>query len=309
MEYIDQELPAETPLAYGMHPNAEIDFRTKQCLDTFAALIELSPKDGGSSEEGVATVDSKVAEFNERVMNEASLDSNRINVEDITSKLSDDMRGPFQNTFIQECELINQLCGAILRSLADIELANKGELTRSEAMENLMEQIFMNKVPAEWMKFSFETTRGLGSWLDNIKQRLEQLNVWKETPEREPGITFINRLYNPRSFLTAVKQVMSREKSLELNKLYIQTEIQKKMYWEIDAAQKRDGAFVFGLQVEGARWDSNNGLEESEPKKQFSVVPVVLCRAVMVSDKEDKGIYICPVYKTETRGKTYVFPA
>jgi len=45
--------------------------------------------------------------------------------------------------------------------------------------------------------------------------------VWKETPEKEPGITFINRLYNPRSFLTAVKQVMSREKSLELNKLYI----------------------------------------------------------------------------------------
>jgi len=95
VEYIDQELPAETPLAYGMHPNAEIDFRTKQCLDTFASLIELSPKDGGSSDEGVATVDSKVAEFNERVMNEASLDSNRINVEDITSKLSDDMRGPF----------------------------------------------------------------------------------------------------------------------------------------------------------------------------------------------------------------------
>jgi len=79
------------------------------------------------------------------------------------------MRGPFQNTFIQECEVINILCSAILRSLADIELANKGELTRSEAMENLMEQIYMNKVPAEWMKFSFETTRGLGSWLDNIK--------------------------------------------------------------------------------------------------------------------------------------------
>lgn len=41
VEYIDTELPPESPLAYGMHPNAEIDFRTKQCLDTFAALIEL----------------------------------------------------------------------------------------------------------------------------------------------------------------------------------------------------------------------------------------------------------------------------
>lgn len=79
------------------------------------------------------------------------------------------MRGPFQNTFIQECELINTLVVAILRSMADIELANKGELTRSEGMEILMGQIFANKVPTEWMKYSFETTRGLGSWLDNIK--------------------------------------------------------------------------------------------------------------------------------------------
>merc|ERR1711994_1104062 len=159
-----------------------------------------------------------------------------------------------------------------------------GELTRSEAMEKLMEAIFMNKVPDAWRKLSFETTRGLGSWLDNIKQRLEQLNMWKESPEKEPPITFLNKLYN-------------------------QTEIQKKMYWEVADLQKRDGAFVFGFQVEGARWDPNSGLEESEPKKQFSVVPVVLCRAVLISDKEDKGIYQCPCYKTETRGKTYVFTA
>ena len=172
-----------------------------------------------------------------------------------------------------------------------------------------MEQIYMNRVPAAWAKLSFETTRGLGSWLDNIKQRLEQLNAWKETPEKEPAITFINRLYNPRSFLTAVKQVLSREKSLELNKLQIVTEIQKKMYWEVADLSKRDGAFVFGFQVEGARWDPNSGLEESEPKKQFSVVPVVLCKAMIITEKEDKGIYQCPVYKTETRGKTYVFTA
>lgn len=65
--------------------------------------------------------------------------------------------------------LINQ----ILRSLFEIELANKGELTMSEDMENLMNEIYMNKVPAKWMKVSFETTRALGPWLDNIKHRLD----------------------------------------------------------------------------------------------------------------------------------------
>lgn len=56
----------------------------------------------------------------------------------------------------------------------------------SDEMEVLMNEIFMNKVPAKWVKVSFETTRGLGSWLDNIKHRLEQLNAWKETPDKEP---------------------------------------------------------------------------------------------------------------------------
>ena len=117
VEYIDTELPPESPLSYGMHPNAEIDFRTKQCLDTFTALIELQPKESGASEEGVATVDSKVAEFSERVMNEACLESNKLNVDDIVSKLTEDMRGPYQNTFIQECELINNLIAIIIKSL------------------------------------------------------------------------------------------------------------------------------------------------------------------------------------------------
>ena len=52
-------------------------------------------------------------------------------------------------------------------------------------------------------------------------------------------------------------------------------------------------------------------LEESLPKKQFSVVPVVNCRAALLpaEGKEEKGVYQCPVYKTETRGATYVFTA
>lgn len=34
-EHINEELPPETPLAFGMHPNAEIDFRTTQCKNLF----------------------------------------------------------------------------------------------------------------------------------------------------------------------------------------------------------------------------------------------------------------------------------
>ena len=83
-----------------MHPNAEIDYRYTQCKNLFRILIELQPKDAGAAGEGQETVQSKVADFQGRVSDDASLDSNKINVEDITSKLTDETRGPYQNVFI-----------------------------------------------------------------------------------------------------------------------------------------------------------------------------------------------------------------
>lgn len=45
IEHIEQSLTKETPLAYGLHPNAEIGFRTTQCQGLFNTLLELQPKD------------------------------------------------------------------------------------------------------------------------------------------------------------------------------------------------------------------------------------------------------------------------
>lgn len=77
-------------------------------------------------------------------------------------------------------------------------------------------------------------------------------------------------------------------------------------------AQSKDGAYVYGFILEGARWEmSTMVLEESKPKEMFSVLPVVNCKAMQVQPegKEEKGVYKCPAYKTEDRGNTYVFEA
>lgn len=136
------------------------------------------------------------------------------------------------------------------------------------------------------------------------------MNIWKEDPIKIPKVVFINRLINPNSFLVAIKQVFCRESNpqQELNKTVIQTEVLKKWYWDADLPdlRKTDGVLVFGFQVEGARWDMNSGVEESQPKVSFSMVPVVNCRAAIQSDKVDKTSYICPVYKTIDRMNTFV---
>jgi dynein heavy chain len=312
IKYIEQELPPETPLGYGLHPNAEIDYRTMQCQQLFEILVDLQPKGGGSG--GSAGEDTKVKDFFDLVNNALGLEGLKINIDDLNSKLDDQSRGPYQNAFIQECEKLNVLINGILRSLAELDLAYKGELTMNEAMEALEDCIRLDRVPPQWKKIAYPSERALISWTENIKARIDQMNMWKDDPVKIPKVVFINRLINPSSFLTAIKQVFCRESNpqQELNKTVIMTEVQKKWFWESDLPDlsKTQGALVFGFQVEGARWDMNSMcLDESLPKTSFSLVPVVNCRAAIVSDKIDKTVYICPVYKTVDRMNTYVFPA
>uniref|UniRef100_A0A7S3JKK7 Uncharacterized protein n=1 Tax=Euplotes harpa TaxID=151035 RepID=A0A7S3JKK7_9SPIT len=312
IEHIEENLPPETPLAFGMHPNAEIDFRTTQCNVLFKTLIELQPKDASAEDSGGGNVKiEKAQELMTKINDDIQLEQNKPNMEDIVSKLGEE-RNPFQNVFLQECEYMSNLIEEILKSLFELDLSFKGELTMTDQMEALMDSIYLDRVPAKWTKLAFPSARGLTSWLLNLKQRIDQLNLFRDDPSTTMKVVFLNRLKNPQSFLTAVRQQSSRDNGFELDKLYIQTEVTKKMHNELEG-MPRDGAYVFGFHVEGARWEAGVGqLEESAPKVQFSVVPVVNVKAALAQKKdakEDKGVYKCPTYMTIARGNTYVFEA
>jgi dynein heavy chain len=47
-------------------------------------------------------------------------------------------------------------------------------------------------------------------------------------------------------------------------------------------------------------------LENSKPREMFVALPVIHIKASVV-DKMDNNVYLCPVYKTQRRGPTYVF--
>ena len=116
-------------------------------------------------------------------------------------------------------------------------------------------------------------------------------------------------MVNPQSFLTAIKQVTAQRIGAELDKLVIQTDVQKKKFEEIETAS-RDGALVYGMFLQGATWDlANSCVERSKPKEMFVPMPVVLCKSVAADKAEQSGVFQCPVYKTEFRGPTFVFCA
>merc|ERR1711943_112422 len=121
--------------------------------------------------------------------------------------------------------------------------------------------LFMGTIPSNWTRLAWPSQRSLSGWLADVQMRIDQLGVWMQNPMEIPMVTWISGLLNPQSFLTAIMQQAAQLNSWELDKLYIQTEVTKKTAEEVDS-RTRDGAYVSGLALEGARWNANSSILE-----------------------------------------------
>ena len=96
-------------------------------------------------------------------------------------------------------------------------------------------------------------------------------------------------------------QVTARRNELPLDRLTTITDVTKKMTADEIEAISRDGAYVSGLFLEGARWDTGTGqIEDAILKQLYSPMPVILVKAGM-ADKSARDSFDCPAYKTLTR--------
>ena len=143
-----------------------------------------------------------------------------------------------------------------------------------------------------------------------MTERITQLQAWVENPLEIPKVTWLSGMINPQSFLTAICQTTAQNNQWELDKLVVFTDITKRAKIDDVDTPARDGAYIFGLSLQGARWDLQGGaLDKSQPKEMFCKMPIMNARAVSAEKAEVNGIYQCPTYKTEQRGPTFVFCA
>jgi len=305
LEHIDTAMGPDTPIAFGLHPNAEIDFRTNQSERCFVTLLELQPRES-SSDDGAQSP----AQVAEMVLGDVldRFGEKKFDVEDLARSL--DEQGPYQCVFMQEMDVHNALLTEIVRSLNELKLGFAGELTMSDAMEGLQNSLYLDGIPGTWAKRAWPSKRGLSSWLANFALRLNQIDEWQNNPMEIPKVTWLSGLVNPQSFLTAINQVAAQKYQWELDKLITVTDVLKKMTVEEIDSVSRDGAYVNGLVMQGARWDlAAVSVDKSKPKEMFCLMPVINVRGVSSDKAEIKGMYSCPTYKTEQRGPTYVFQA
>lgn len=303
IEYIEENLVSESPAAFGMHPNSEINFMMRETTELFAAIAELQPRAMGSV--GGMTLQERVKrsldDIQERIPDPVPLT--------LFELLGEDEHTPFTAVCWQECDRMNVLLFEMRRSLLELDMGLKGDLSISEAMEALIAALRDERVPKTWAALAWPSLRNLSSWLSNLLNRHKQLFEWASSLTT-PKVTWLPGLFNPQAFLTAVMQVTARKNEWPLDKLVTVVDVTKKVVEDIEMAT-REGAYIHGMFLDGARWDVTGGvLDEAQMKQVYAPMPVILVRAATQEKAAQLyDMYQCPVYQTELRGLTFVFVA
>ncbi|KAJ8253035.1 hypothetical protein GJAV_G00208400 [Gymnothorax javanicus] len=298
--FIDEMLPHESPVHYGLHPNAEIEFLTVTSHNLFHTLLELQSRDTAMGEGASQTMEEKVKTILDDILEKLP---EEYNMSDITSKTAE--RSSYILVCFQECERMNMLISEIRRSLRELDLGLKGELAISSEMEELQTALFFDNVPNTWTKLAFPSTLGLAQWYSDVLLRCRELDGWTQDLAL-PCVVWLPGLFNPQSFLTAVMQSLARKNEWPLDKMNLTVDVTKKFKEDFNQPA-REGAYVHGLFMEGARWDVQGGtIAEARLKELTPSMPVIFIRAVPNDRQEMRNIYECPVYKTKQRGSTYV---
>ena len=227
-----------------------------------------------------------------------------------TSLANSNESSPYVRLLQQEVTAFNELVRVIRLTISEIRHGLLGERQISSQMECTMNALAENKVPKTWILASYPSLRALGAWLGDLGDRGRCLRRWCTEPNLSlPKVTWLPGLFCPTAFLSAVLQSIASRNGWPLDNCELRTEVTKKMPDEI-GAPARDGAYIYGLLLEGASWDlQTSSLENGKFKELICEMPVILVKAVLGPDQEglDDSFYQCPLYKTRQRGATYAW--
>uniref|UniRef100_A0A803V436 Dynein axonemal heavy chain 17 n=1 Tax=Ficedula albicollis TaxID=59894 RepID=A0A803V436_FICAL len=300
-QYIDDALPPESPHLYGLHPNAEIGFLTQRSERLLRTVLELQPRGSSTGQGALGTREEMVQALLEEMLEKLT---DEFNMAELVAKVEE--RTPYAVVALQECERMNALTAELRRSLSELELGLKGELTMSSDMEALQNSLFLGTVPESWLKRSYPSTASLGSWFADLLARISELEAWTRDFSL-PCTLWLGGFFNPQAMLTAVMQTAARRNKWPLDTMTLQCDVTKKSREDF-ASAPREGAYVHGLFMEGARWDVQAGsIADARLQELTPAMPVLFIKAIPGDKQDSRALYPCPLYRTRQRGPTYVW--
>lgn len=294
-EYVDyitniEALPNFCPPGiFGFHTNADITKNQNEAVLIFDSLLLTQSSGGGGG--GAVSVESLVTKIAEGIL----ADPPEVFKEDEAQKKYPPSYTESMNTVLtQEIIRFNNLSRTVKSSLIDLISAIKGMIPMSGAIELTLRMLFDGKVPKAWQDVSYPSLKPLGSYITDLKGRLDFFRNWLN--HGSPAIFEISKFFFTQSFLTGALQNYARKYTIPIDEVQCNFEIVN----EAEPTKPDDGVLIRGLYLEGSRWGKKKGrLEESKPKRLFTECPMIWIKPAV--DLIEFKHYSCPVYKTSVR--------
>ncbi|CAE7657906.1 Dnah3, partial [Symbiodinium pilosum] len=176
-----------------------------------------------------------------------------------------------RNTVVnQEALRFNKLLIRVRASLVDIGKAVKGLVIMGPDLEDVANGILLNKQPDFWKKVSYPSLKPMSSYVADLVARMNFFTDWMDNGH--PANYWLSGFFFTQSFLTGQLQNFARKNNLPIDTLIWTFDILKKE--NNHPPKPEDGCVVYGLFMDGARWDNDHQvIQDSLPKVLFSEIP------------------------------------
>lgn len=135
--------------------------------------------------------------------------------------------------------------------------------------------MYDGKVPALWMAQSYPSLKPLSSYIMELIERIKMLSNWFD--DGLPSIFWLSGFYFTHAFLTGIKQNYARKYKIPIDTVIFDFKCVSSNENSAHDHIPEDGAYVKGIYLEGAKWNSNTMLlDESEPKVKFLIFKIKL---------------------------------
>jgi len=325
-DHIDTIPPVDSPLIFGLHPNADLTYRLKEAAEMIATIIETQPKDSGGA--GGKSMDEIVKEQALDLLEKMPPDF----VEEIFRATVAKLKGPPGtpdkgfgaplNIFLfQELQRLQNIIQIVRVNLKSIAMAIDGTVVMTQELLQDLSYIFDARVPISWTNDASGQEiswlmPNLGGWFTGLLDRQVMLNTWLENSRNIMKSYWLTGFTNPQGFLTGMRQEVTRQHKKDqwaLDDVISHTEVLAH-----DMERIRDvpdeGQNIHGQFMEGGRWNRQEGrLDESEPKKLFVPMPAIYVTATTARDMKAMGLnygpfgpYNAALYKYPKRNDRYL---
>ena len=162
-----RELPQyPEPEVFGFHANAAITKNLNETNDMLNAVLTTQQDAGGGDDDDQ---DTKINNLADKILEDIA---EPFDLEVAVKKYPVNYHESMNSVFTQELTRFNGLVKAVKASLRDLKKVIKGEALLNPQLENAMNSMITNNIPAMWLDKSYPSLKKLGSYVKDLKARL-----------------------------------------------------------------------------------------------------------------------------------------